>query len=665
MSPRNTVARVLERLVAVLSVIILLMSVISIVSILVIQHEVRQTATTISPLVDQSTRMRIVATEAQGSYRAYLLTDEPQFLERYREAQQTFTQGQHELLEMSVRAGIEEDLTRSFLDAGSRWFEVADEDIAAGADARTQALGRNATAFDQLVDAHDSLVRDIAEARQDRRDRYGLAMNGAVALMGLATLLALAVTVRQSRRALARLARPLQALQRVVARHQRGVVDERADTTHGADEVVALAAAFNTLAEVNVAMEREREHRLDLYRVTGGLPTVLGAQGGWDLACKQLGSGLGADSTSVYRLVGDDVAALMGSWDASGAHFPTAVQELAIPGLGRMLADLPILRAGTRAEIEVAFPEALQEVARYRSLQSWVLLPMSFKDEAVGALSVAMTEPHVWDEAEVQAMERVAEYAAHTLVEQRYVTSLEDLDQQKSDFMATTSHELRTPLTSIAGYLELLEDGDYGQLSAPQARALDVIARNVERLRSLIDDLLLLNRLDSGEANTERRVHDIGRSTARVVEQLAPVAAAAEVELVLEQPEEPVLVRADPAQIERAIGNLVSNAVKFTPAGGSVRLTTGVHGDEVRIACADTGMGIPVADQERLFTRFFRASNAQQGQVPGTGLGLVIVESIAAAHCGAVGLVSTEGEGTTVTLTLPLLPGEGLDTHGR
>ena len=113
------------------------------------------------------------------------------------------------------------------------------------------------------------------------------------------------------------------------------------------------------------------------------------------------------------------------------------------------------------------------------------------------------------------------------MVEQRYVASLEDLDHQKSDFMATTSHELRTPLTSIAGYLELLEDGDYGQLSPPQTRVLAVISRNVERLRSLIDDLLLLNRLDSGAANTERRTHDIARSTTRVAEQLAPVAAAA------------------------------------------------------------------------------------------------------------------------------------------
>lgn len=145
----------------------------------------------------------------------------------------------------------------------------------------------------------------------------------------------------------------------------------------------------------------------------------------------------------------------------------------------------------------------------------------------------------------------------------------------------------------------------------------------------------------------------------RVVEQLEPVARSAGVELVLDHGDEPLLVRGDAGQIERAVGNVVSNAVKFTPAGGRVHLTTRQEGGEVRIVCSDTGMGIPAADQQRLFTRFFRASNAQEGHVPGTGLGLVIVETIARAHGGGVTLESVEGEGTTVTITLapdPALP---------
>ncbi|MCT1620205.1 sensor histidine kinase [Janibacter hoylei] len=104
--------------------------------------------------------------------------------------------------------------------------------------------------------------------------------------------------------------------------------------------------------------------------------------------------------------------------------------------------------------------------------------------------------------------------------------------------------------------------------------------------------------------------------------------------------------------------NIVSNAVKFTPEGGTVRVTAHRDGQVARISCADSGMGIPEADQKRLFTRFFRASNAQKGQIQGTGLGLVIVRTIAEAHGGEVELSSVEGEGTTVTITLPVAEGD-------
>lgn len=658
MSPRNTVARVLERLVVVLSVIILLMSVTSIASILVIQREVRGTATTISPLIEDSTSLRVDVTEAQTHYRTYLLIGDAASLERYRASRRAFQEGEEDLRASAARSVVDPQQVRDFLDAGEAWFEAADAEIAAGDERDGQGVARTSKNFDRVTQEHEALVVEIADARQERRDRYGLAMNGGIALMGLATLLALIVTVHQGRRALGRLARPLQALHRVVMRQAGGATQARADTTHGADEVVALASAFNSLAETNASMQDERERRLDLYRTTGSVAGVLRTrEGGWDGACAKVGVGLGADATSIYRLTGEDTVSRMGAWHSSGAAFPPVLDDVVIPGLARMLADTPILQAATAAEIAETFPPALTCLGEQQALQGWVLHPMCFGDEAVGVLSVASLREHSWDEAQIQAMARVAEYGAHTLVEQRYVTSLEELDEQKSAFMATTSHELRTPLTSIAGYLELLEDGDYGSLTDPQSRALGIVSRNVERLRSLIDDLLLLNRLDSGQTRVDRREHDVGRSVARVGEQFAPVAAAAGVDLTLEEAPDPVLVLADPTQIERAVGNLVSNAVKFTPSGGTVRLSVLPGEDEVSIVCADTGMGVPAADQTHLFTRFFRATNAQHDQVQGTGLGLVIVETIAAAHGGRVDLTSVEDEGTTVTIVLPTVTG--------
>lgn len=655
MSGRRTVARSLRLLVAELSVIIVLISLVSIASIIVIQREVRETASTITPLVETSTRLRLGLTEARAHHRDVLVDEDPEALERYRSSKQTFARGRDEFLASATDAGLDRDQVEAFLDAGDAWVEEADASMAAGPGEGADEPGSSARTFNRVIAEHEALTTEIANERQERRDRYGAAMSRAVALMVLAALLALGITGYRGRRAVKHLAVPLQDLHQVVTRHRRGSLDARADETHGAAEVVALASVFNAMAAESAAVQQERERRLDLFRVTGKVPSeLLTREGGWSRACAGLGSGLGVDAVSIYRVTGDDAVSLLGSWNTTGADFPAVLHDVDIPGVARMLAETPILRAGSREESRL-FPGPLSDLAERRNLSGWVLHPLCFRDEAVGVLSVATLEPKQWDEAEIQAMQRVADYAAHALVEQRYVASLEELDQQKSDFMATTSHELRTPLTSIAGYLELLEDGDYGPLTEPQTRALDVVSRNVQRLRSLIDDLLLLNRLDSGQATTERVVYDVGRSTARVAEQLAPVAGAARVELVLEQQEEPVVVRADPTQIERAIGNLVSNAIKFTPEGGCVRLTSTVHGDEVRIACSDTGMGIPQADQAQLFTRFFRASNAQEGQVPGTGLGLVIVRTIAESHGGGVDISSVEGEGTTVTISLPAL----------
>jgi signal transduction histidine kinase len=131
------------------------------------------------------------------------------------------------------------------------------------------------------------------------------------------------------------------------------------------------------------------------------------------------------------------------------------------------------------------------------------------------------------------------------------------------------------------------------------------------------------------------------------------VAAAARVDLMVEQPARAVPLRGNREQLERAVGNLVSNAIKFTGAGGHVRLSSSVDEDTVQIECTDTGIGIPEADLSRIFTRFYRATNAQESQVQGTGLGLAIVRTIAEAHGGTVELSSQEGMGTTVTMRLP------------
>nr|WP_238400079.1 HAMP domain-containing sensor histidine kinase [Kocuria indica] len=226
-------------------------------------------------------------------------------------------------------------------------------------------------------------------------------------------------------------------------------------------------------------------------------------------------------------------------------------------------------------------------------------------------------------------------------------------------FVSTTNHELRTPLTSISGYVEMLQDGDYGQITPEQDRVLEVVQRNTRRLQLLIEDLLLINRLDQeqDEHAKNHRELDLAECVSRVMTNLVPQATNGQVSVTGEFTE-PWLVLGDRDRLERAIINVVGNAVKFTPPGGTVTLTLTptATGRGVRFRCEDTGMGIPANEIDSLFTSFTRASNAAAQQIPGTGLGLVIVRTIVEQHGGVVGLRSSEGEGTTVTVDLPLAP---------
>jgi signal transduction histidine kinase len=277
-------------------------------------------------------------------------------------------------------------------------------------------------------------------------------------------------------------------------------------------------------------------------------------------------------------------------------------------------------------------------------------------------------EARRWTRAEANAVQQVAAFAARVLVQAEHeanrrdhVDRLERLDRQKTDFLSTVSHELRTPLTSISGYLELLQDGDAGPLTAQQASMLDVIERNSTRLRGLIEDLLVLNRIESGGLHVERQDVHLGELVQHTAEELAPLARRGDVEVAVQDCAAGVVVAGDPGHLHRAIVNVVSTAIKFTPAGGRVELSMEVLGSgpgagdpRVRLCCRDSGIGIPQADMPQLFSRFHRAANATTAAIPGTGLGLAIVKTIVEDHGGSLDLSSVEGEGTLVVIDLPL-----------
>ena len=242
-------------------------------------------------------------------------------------------------------------------------------------------------------------------------------------------------------------------------------------------------------------------------------------------------------------------------------------------------------------------------------------------------------------------------------------------ERMKDQFVSLISHELRTPLSSILGYLELVLDDDDQTLSADHRKYLTTVERNAHRLLRLVGDLLFTAQVEAGRFTLQPEDVDLAAVVRAAEETIRVTADAAGVEVALDLPAEALVVPGDAVRLGQACDNLVSNAVKFTPAGGRVTLalrpawqtpdgevTGAPRPDAVPVAqlsVRDTGVGIPTGEQGKLFTRFFRASTAQRNAVPGVGLGLTITKAITTAHGGTLDVVSAEGQGTTFTLTLP------------
>ena len=240
--------------------------------------------------------------------------------------------------------------------------------------------------------------------------------------------------------------------------------------------------------------------------------------------------------------------------------------------------------------------------------------------------------------------------------EQEAVARLHELEQAKSDFVATVSHELRTPMTSIAGYTELLRDGVGGSLTPRQIELVDAVGRNGSRLIALADDLLTLSGYESEPLGLATADLDLCVIVASAQETLAPLVLKSRLDVTYSSSERPVVVRGDADHLERVVFNLVSNAIKFTEPGGVVTCRLVIDGDDAVVEVRDTGIGIPLDEQDGLFTKFFRSSSARSRAIQGTGLGLAIVASVVREHGGTISVVSDPQTGSSFVVRLPLAP---------
>jgi signal transduction histidine kinase len=235
---------------------------------------------------------------------------------------------------------------------------------------------------------------------------------------------------------------------------------------------------------------------------------------------------------------------------------------------------------------------------------------------------------------------------------ERSRAQLIEADRLKDEFVALISHDLRTPLTSIMGYVELaLDDDGEPALDAERRSYLEVVSRSSYRLLRLVDDLLFVARLQSGRLDLTPTLLDLGEIARQAASEAQRQAAAKGIELVFDT-EGSVEIDADRGRMFQLLDNLVSNALKFTPQGGRVEVHVERNGAAV-LEVRDTGVGLSPDEAARVFERFFRADNAVEGQVPGTGLGLFIAQAIAEAHGGTISARSREGGGAVFRIELP------------
>jgi two-component system NtrC family sensor kinase len=279
------------------------------------------------------------------------------------------------------------------------------------------------------------------------------------------------------------------------------------------------------------------------------------------------------------------------------------------------------------------------------------------KDPMILALLQATSETPRWEEVEfrngkVYNAQRAQIEGIGQAIVLHDISHLKEVDRIKSEFVTTVSHDLRSPLTAILGYVELIERA--GELNEQQLEFVRRVHLSVDQITNLIADLLDLGRIEAGldESMEPTRVPVLAKYA---MDSMRGFAESRDVKVVEKLNDNVPTIKGDPMRLRQMIGNLLDNAIKYTPQGGTVSINCMAEDDQVILRIRDSGIGIPPSDQPMLFDKFFRGSNVPEGEA-GTGLGLSIVKSIVDSHNGRIWVQSKVGEGTVVTVVLPAVP---------
>ena len=429
-----------------------------------------------------------------------------------------------------------------------------------------------------------------------------------------------------------------------------------------AKSAAAEAAAATNRAVVAQQAAEESERRTErLQAATEAFGGALSLSDVATLVVRQAAEALSAESGVLAAMTpqGDSlelIAVSNVSVSRIGQRIPLAAD---FPLCEAVKADAPVLLA-TREDIARRFPRIV-DAHSADGVQSIAAFPLRSNGHVLGALLLRWTSPRplaALDVSFMVALSRIATEAFERArlfdAEREARTAAESANRAKAAFLASMSHELRTPLQAALGFAQLVRSGMYGPVNERQMEALSRVERSQTHLASLIDDILDFARLEAGRVRVEResvRVADVIGDLQPLVE---PQAVEKAVQLTLERPDPELRVVADRQRLCQVLVNLVGNAIKFTPAGGRIRVAAMPHPRFVTIQVRDTGTGIPANRLAAIFEPFVQVDTALTRTQSGAGLGLSISRDLARAMGGDVTVDSEIGRGSTFSVVLPV-----------
>ena len=324
-------------------------------------------------------------------------------------------------------------------------------------------------------------------------------------------------------------------------------------------------------------------------------------------------------------------------------------------------------------DLSKGFPALLDQFPK--GISSCLCTPLFANDQIIGSLNLGARQASAFTTHEIEVLEQMAPHVAvairnASLLENlqnsleevtrareelhRVNEELKTLDEMKTNLLSNVSHELRTPLVAVMGYTDMILNGKAGPVNETQREYLGISLRNIEKLVTLIENLLDFSRLHRGQEELVYDTLDLVDCALTSIQIIQPVADSRGIAVHLNAPEESVLVDGDKGKLGQVFNNLLSNAVKFNRPGGSVTVDIRVQGDHVEVSVTDTGIGIPKEAHDKVFTRFYQYDTSSTRKYGGTGIGLSISQDIIRLHGSRIMIQSEEGRGSRFHFSLPI-----------